>query len=102
VAREIRESVAAAPRNELPRYDWVIAHAWSFFRPATGVDEQAENLSQVDAPNHGGVRGYTPVTWCARRLPRDVRVVGPEELIWRIRMKYSPEQTGESIRRFEP
>jgi hypothetical protein len=102
VAREIRETVARTPREELPRYDWVIAHAWSYFRRAPGDDEDAENMPQDGAPNHGGVRGYTPVTWCAQRLPESIRVVCPEELIWRIRMKHDAEQTKAAIREFQP
>jgi hypothetical protein len=80
VAREIRETVAGTPKADLPRYDWAIAHVWSYFRQAPGDDENTENLPQTDAPGHGGVRGYTPVTWCAERLPETIRVVDPEEL----------------------
>ena len=45
----------------------------------------------------GGVRGYTPVVWCAERLPENIRVVPPEELVWRIRMKHNQEQTDKLI-----
>lgn len=102
VAREIRETVARTPQEELPRYDWVIANVWSYFRPALGADEDAENMPQAGASKHDGVRGYTPVAWCAERLPKDIRVVCPEELIWRIRMKHDAEQTGAAIGRFRP
>lgn len=87
IAREIRETV----EKETLRYDWVIAHAWSYFRKASDADESAENVR----PGKGekGVRGYTPVTWCAERLPANIRVVSPEELIWRIRMEHDPAQT---------
>lgn len=90
VAREIRETVA---RADQPRYDWVISHAWSFFRKAEGPDEQAEEMSQSDARQQGGIRGLSPTTWCAERLPETIRVVGPEELVWRIRMQHDPETT---------
>jgi len=113
VAREIRQSVENAratepfpspPRTrrglgeepipfELPRYDWVIAHAWSWFKLVRGSDENAEDMPQENAAAQGGVRGYTPVTWSAARLPSNIRTVSPEELIWRIRMKHDPEQT---------
>jgi hypothetical protein len=82
---------------ELPRYDWVIAHAWSWFRNAPGADEDAENMPQEDAAAHTGQRGYAPVLWCAERLANDVRIVGPEELAWRIRMKHNPNQTRKLI-----
>jgi hypothetical protein len=96
VAREIRETV----KNK-PRYDWVIAHAWSYFKKAPGSDENAENLPQADAAAKGGTRGYTPVTWCADRLPSTVRVVSPEELILRIRMQHDPTQTKRFVNRAE-
>ena len=99
VAREIRDSVSAAAPGS-PRYDWVITHAWSYFRHAPGADEDAENLQQIDAPVRGGIRGYTPVVWCAERLPASIRVVCPEELIWRIRMQHNPEQTRKLIEEF--
>ncbi len=93
VARLIQETVASTPSAEGPRFDWVIDHVWSFFRKAPGSEEDAENMPQEGADARGGVRGYTPVVWCAERLPKDIRVVSPEELVWRIRMKHNPEQT---------
>ncbi|MCC7376748.1 MAG: hypothetical protein IT581_18960 [Verrucomicrobiales bacterium] len=99
VAREIRQTVEQTPRSELPRYDWVNIHAWSWFKHASGIDEDAEDMPQepsATAAARGGVRGYAPVLWCASRLP-GIRVVGPEELVWRIRMKHNPEQTRKLI-----
>jgi len=93
IAREIRETVEKAPPGQLPRYDWVIDHVWSWFKRAPGADENAEDMPQENAAAEGGVRGYSPVTWCAERLPASVRVVSPEELIWRIRMRHDPLQT---------
>jgi hypothetical protein len=100
IAREIRETVEQTPQGELPRYDWVIAHAWSRFRQAPGTDENAENLPQETSTTAGGVRGYSPTLWCAERLPPTIRVISPEELVWRIRMKHAPAQTKEFLRRF--
>ena len=97
VAREIRQTVENALPSEMPRYDWVIAHAWSWFRKSPGSDENAENMPQENAAAHGGVCGYTPVTWCAERLGSNIRIVGPQELIWRIRMKHNTEQTKKLI-----
>jgi hypothetical protein len=102
VARVIRESVAWTAAEELPRYDWVVAHVWSYFREAPGGDEDAENLPQAEAWKNGGVRGYTPAMWCAKRLEKDIRVIGPEELIWRIRMKHDEGQTRREIKSFQP
>ncbi len=96
IAREIRQTVESS--KDLPRYDWVIAHVWSWFRQSSGPDENAENMPQEGAEAQGGQRGYAPVLWCAARLPSDIRTVGPEELIWRIRMKHKPEETKRLIR----
>jgi hypothetical protein len=91
IAREIRDTIQNTASNR-PRYDWVITHAWSYFKKAPGPDENAENVSQADAAAKG-LRGYTPVTWCAERLPDSIRVVSPEELLLRIRMQHNPTQT---------
>jgi hypothetical protein len=97
VAREIRQTVEHTPPAELPRYDWVNAHAWSWFKQAPGADENAEDMPQENAEAQGGARGYSPVAWCVERLPASVRTAGPEELVWRIRMKHNPEQTRQLI-----
>jgi hypothetical protein len=101
VAREIRQTVGTAGPGQLPRYDWVIDHVWSYFKPAPGTDEDAENMPQENAESKGGVRGYAPVTWCAERLPAGIRVVSPDELVWRIRMQHDPVQTKQLIRQFQ-
>ena len=100
VAREIRDTLATAPAGELPRYDWAIAHAWSYFRNAPGTDESAENPPSGPSPEAGTQRGYTPVTWCAERLGGDVRVIDPEEMAWRLRMRRNPVQTRAAIGAF--
>jgi len=97
VAREIRQTVENTPSGDLPRYDWVIAHAWSWFKKSSSDDENAEDMPQENAAAQGGERGYAPVMWCAQRLPADIRIVGPEELIWRIRMQHNPQQTRKLI-----
>jgi hypothetical protein len=97
VAREIRDTLAATPAAELPRYDWAIAHAWSFFRHAPGADEAAENPPPGPSPDPHAERGYTPVTWCAERLPGDARPIDPEEMAWRLRMRRHPAQTRAAV-----
>ncbi|MDB6053941.1 MAG: hypothetical protein JWN25_1464 [Verrucomicrobiales bacterium] len=92
VAREIVNTENTV-RKEVPHYDWVICHAWSYFKKAAGGDENAENMEQATASANDGMRGYAPVTWCADRLPPSVRVVRPEELLWRIRMRHNADQT---------
>jgi hypothetical protein len=102
IAREIRDTVDKTRPSELPRNDWVISHAWSWFRRAPGTDEEAENLPQFNARASGGVRGYLPVTWCGERLPGGIRVISPEELIWRLRIKHDPAQTKQFMSQFAP
>jgi hypothetical protein len=75
----------------------VIAHVWSWFKQAPGSDEKAEDMAQDNAPARKGMRGYTPVTWCATRLPWNIRTVSPEELMWRIRMKHNAGETKKLI-----
>ncbi|MFZ0829373.1 MAG: hypothetical protein WAO02_18335 [Verrucomicrobiia bacterium] len=61
VAREIRQTVEHTGPGQRPRYDWVIAHVWSYFKPASGTGEDAENMPQQNAAGEGGVSGYSPV-----------------------------------------
>ena len=83
IAREIGDDVSMATGTQ--RLDWVIDHAWSYFRHRPGSDENAENMKQAGAPERGGIRGYSPAVWCAERLPKSVRVVPIEELVLRVR-----------------
>ena len=70
------------------KFSAVIVHAWSSFND-TGVseDESAENASG------GTFRGASAAEMCARRLDDKYEVVNMQEMIWRIRMQHSPEQT---------
>jgi hypothetical protein len=89
VARMINENAERA------RFSFVSVHAWSWFREAPGTDERAEEMEQEgDALKGAGVaRGLTPVSWCVGRLSPKVKVVSPEELIWRLRMEHNPDET---------
>jgi len=98
VAREIVKGAS----GKVARNDWVVVHAWSYFRKAPDNDENAEDMEQGRAETQGGVRGYTPATWCAERLPNSVKVVSPEELVWRIRMKRDATTTRKLIEEFQP
>jgi hypothetical protein len=95
VAREIQQTVNQTARDKLPRYDWVITHVWSYFKESPGADENAEDIPHENAAASGGVRGYLPALWCAERLPDNIRVIGPEEMVWRTRMQHDPSQTKE-------
>ena len=79
--------------NQRPSYDWVITHVWSYLKHVSGPDESAEDMPQENAEAKGGERGYSPSVWCAERLPNNIRVVRPDELIWRVRMQHNPAQT---------
>jgi len=43
---------------------------------------------------------YSPAVWCVERLPENIRVISPEELVWRIRMKHDATQTIKLIQQF--
>ena len=101
VAREIKQTVEQTPRDSLPRYDWVITHVWSYFKKSPGADENAEDMPQEKQGSKVGVRGYSPVVWCAERLSANIRVISPEEMVWRIRMKHDPSQTKEFLRQIK-
>lgn len=74
--------------SEDSKFSAVIVHAWSTFKD-TGIstDELAENELG------GEVRGASAAEMCARRLKDNYEVVNMQELIWRIRKYYRPEQT---------
>jgi len=97
VAREIRETIAKMSATESPRYDWVNVHAWSWFKLAPGADENAEDMPQETSKSKGGKAVYSPALWCAERLPSSIRVVGAEEMAWRMRMVHNPAQTRKLI-----
>ena len=88
IARLINTDSAAAAKNDEPFFAWTIIHAWSGFRENPGDDETAENGKY--GTDHAGV---APALWSANRLNESVNVVTPDELVWRIRMAYRPEQT---------
>ena len=66
-----------------PQHSWVAVHAWSRHRnPATGVEES----------------GLEPVRRCVDSLDTGaLRVVSPEELLWRLRMTHDPKGTRAAV-----
>jgi hypothetical protein len=102
IARDIRQTVDKTPAAAGPRFDWVIVHAWSWFKESAGGDEDAENMPQNNAAAQGGQRGYTPAVWCAQRLGSNIRTIAPAEMAWRLRMKHNPEQTRALIEQWKP
>ncbi|HJH71195.1 MAG TPA: GxGYxYP family putative glycoside hydrolase [Bacteroidaceae bacterium] len=74
--------------SEDAKFSAVIVHAWSTFKDiGESLDEIAEN------EEGGEIRGASAAEMCARRLNNDYEVVNIQELIWRVRMHYRPEQT---------
>lgn len=65
----------------------VIVHAWSSFADTGESDDELAENQGTD------IRGASAAEMCARRLDSDYETVCMQELIWRIRMKYRPEQT---------
>ncbi len=93
IARLINEEAADATQDK-PMLDWAMVHAWSGFKKIADNHETAENATFM-AP--GTKAGVTPVKWCIDRLDNDVKVVSPEELLWRIRMHHHPAQTRKAL-----
>ncbi|ARN55791.1 GxGYxYP domain-containing protein [Sedimentisphaera salicampi] len=82
----------------------VSSHAWSKFNKIPDNDQEAENVPKEASKKQlkNAESGLTPVKWCVDRLNhKDVHVVTPEELIWRVRMEKRPEQTEEVINRLQ-
>lgn len=63
--------------------DWTIVHAWSTFENPANPGEMR--------------KGLDPTKWCIEQLDEKIKVVSPEELLWRIRMKHNKAQTSELI-----
>lgn len=61
-------------------YSWTIVHAWSNFA-------ETSNITSKPAV------GVNPIIATEKLLLKDIRVVSLNELLWRVRMKYKPEQT---------
>ncbi|SEL40242.1 GxGYxYP domain-containing protein [Parapedobacter koreensis] len=65
----------------------VAVHAWSAFRDTgNSTDLLGEN-------SDGDLRGASAAKLVKKHLGDDFEVVNPQELIWRIRKQYKPEQT---------
>jgi hypothetical protein len=82
-------------------FDWTVMHAWSFFEKAdTSEDLWAEDMPQDQAYNNpNALAGVSPVRWCVQELEPHVKVVLPEELMWRIRLHLKPGPTLAAIAR---
>ena len=73
-------------------FNLVMVHAWSEFSDnGASEDPLAEN-----AP--GGIIGAGAAKLCSDKLDENIKVVNVEELVWRIRMHYRPEQTQQYLK----
>jgi hypothetical protein len=77
---------------------WVVVHVWSSFRDVQGDDPMAEEIP-AGAPRDNARMATEPTAWSIRRLDPAIRVVGPEELVWRMRAVHDPAGTREAIQR---
>ncbi len=84
IARLINEDAA----REETLLAWTTVHTWSGFKKTDNDDEEAENGRFGQDP-----AAVTPTRWCVDRLKPAIRVVTPEELLWRIRLRDRPKQT---------
>lgn len=96
IARLIHEDARDAS-EAAPLHAWAVVHAWSTFNPAPpDADDMAE---EPDSERGGQEAGVTPTQWSVDRVGDLVRVVTPEEMIWRLRMHHDPETTRREIAR---
>jgi hypothetical protein len=75
-------------------FSLVIVHAWSAF------SNIGESTNLTDENKNGKSYAATPVSWCVKRLNKNVRVVNTEEFLWQLRMKTYPEETKELLKSF--
>ena len=73
-------------------FSLVSVHAWSNFADIGESDDQG-----AEAAADGDVVGPGAAKQCKKRLNENVRVVNVQELIWRVRMFYEPEETQEIL-----
>ena len=80
VASLINRDAMNAKSDHENTLSWTIVHAWSDF-------SLSSKMSGKPAV------GFNPVKACEKLLIDDVKTVSANELLWRMRMKYRPEQT---------
>lgn len=74
------------------KFSSVIIHAWSDFT------DTGESMDEIMENTPGGqVRGASAAEMCVRRLNENLEVINLQELIWRVRMHYEPEQTNKYL-----
>lgn len=78
-----REVIAGKQKSAL---SWTIVHAWSDFKNSSKVTK----LPAI---------GFNPVKATESLLSEGIKTISVNELLWRIRMKHSPDQTKKMIKK---
>jgi hypothetical protein len=75
IAGLINDEADKVHPDEDPKATWTMIHSWSYFE-------------------HNGerTRGLTPIKWCIDELSSDVKIISIEEMLWRLRMQYYPDE----------
>jgi hypothetical protein len=81
IARLINKDAAKA-KEDSPLLAWTIVHTWSGF---VKDDDSDSGINTNKLPLEDIRKAVTPSKWCVEELDRNVRVVSPDELVWRIR-----------------
>lgn len=84
VSSLINREVAAAKQNGA--LSWTVVHAWSDFTKSSKVTKSP-------------AIGFNPVKATEGLLSEGIKTISINELLWRIRMKYRPDQTIKLIKR---
>lgn len=93
VARQINEITSQPLSQAKSDFSVVAQHSWSRFKRIADANETGEELEA----DQKGLAGPAVTQLCIERLNEQVKVVSPEELIWRIRMQHNPQQTKEIL-----
>jgi hypothetical protein len=77
------------------QFNLICLHSWSKFRDiGTSPNTLGENIPNQDDYSFGAcIHSSGAAELCIKRLDDKFKVVSLEELVWRIRMKYRPDQT---------
>jgi hypothetical protein len=84
---KINRDVEEDQQHQIKTFTWTSVHAWSKFQNPLDTTELKS--------------GVTPIKWCAEKLLPSIKVVSPEELLWRLRMDHDPVQTKKAVKEWK-
>lgn len=91
IAGMINDSVKAGSFGGAEKCEWAVIHAWSNF-PAAGdrvvTGHTAPGPNGAEAESKAVIGGLSAAGRCVERLDKTIRVVSPEEMIWRLRARH--------------